>query len=108
MSEEREPDELWPIEVKGLINHVKGWTWGPGPNLLKQGCASVRPTRRHGPDWHGTVRHGADTARHGPAWRGLAWLIEVRGLANRSEGLANRSEGLGAGLARALSIKVKG
>ena len=32
-------------------------------------------------------------------WRGLAWLIEVRGLANRSEGLANRSEGLGAGLA---------
>ena len=32
-------------------------------------------------------------------WRGLAWPIEVRGLANRSEGLANRSEGLVAGLA---------
>ena len=63
-------------------------------------------------------------------WRGLAWLIEVRGPANRSEGLANRSEGLegragpgpvdksegflsikvrdwGAGLAQALSIKVR-
>ena len=25
---------------------------------------------------------------------GQLWLIEVRGLANRSEGLANRSEGL--------------
>ena len=39
----------------------------------------------------------------------------MRGLANRSEGLANRSEGLtnrsevsGAGLARALSMEVKG
>ena len=48
-------------------------------------------------------------------WRGLAWPIEGRGLANRSEelanrseGLANRSEGLGAGLAWALAIKVKG
>ena len=48
-------------------------------------------------------------------WRGLAWPIEVRGLANRSEGLANRSEGLanrseglGAGLAQDLSIKVRG
>ena len=33
--------------------------------------------------------------------RRLAWLIEARGL-------ANRSEGLGAGLAWALSIKVRG
>ena len=69
--------------------------------------------------------------------RGLAWLIEVRGLANKSEGPrqlievrdcllcvaflfciqmvdlwlklpANRSEGLGAGLAQALLIKVRG
>ena len=51
-----------------------------------QVCASVRPTRRHGPDWHGTVRHGADTPRHDSAWRGLAWQIEVRGLAYGSEG----------------------
>ena len=34
----------------------------------------------------GTVPTRPDTDRHGPAWRGLAWLIEVRGLANRSEG----------------------
>ena len=34
----------------------------------------------------GTVPTRPDTVRHGPAWRGLAWLIEVRGLANRSEG----------------------
>ncbi len=26
-------------------------------------------------------------------WRRLAWLMEMSGLANRSEGLANRSEG---------------
>ena len=59
--------------------------------------------------------------------RGLAWLIEARGLANRSEGLSwpgpvdksegfgragraqgpvDKSEGLGAGLARALSIRL--
>ena len=49
----------------------------------------------------GTVPTRPDTVRHGLAWRGLAWLIEVRGL-------ANRSEGLGAGLAQALSIKVRG
>ena len=77
----------------------------------------------------GTVPTRPDTVRHGPAWRGLAWQIEVRGLADRSAGLANRSEGLanrsealggraglgpvdkdeglGAGLARALSIKVR-
>ena len=41
-------------------------------------------------------------------WGGLAWLIEVRGLANRSEGLANRSEGLAGRAGRALSIKVRG
>ena len=64
---------------------------------------------RHGDtDELGTAR--SDTVptrpRHGPVWRGLAWLIEVRRLANRSEALANRSEGLanrserlGAGLA---------
>ena len=28
----------------------------------------------------------SDTVRRGLAWRGLTWLIEVRGLANRSEG----------------------
>ena len=30
------------------------------PTLLIsiQGCANVRPTRRHGQDWHGTIRHG--------------------------------------------------
>ena len=39
-------------------------------------------------------------------WSGLAWLIEVRGLANRSEGLANRSERLGGRTGRTLSIKV--
>ena len=77
-----------------ILSNAQHWKF----NL--QGCASVRPTRRHGPDWHGTVRHGADTARHGPAWRGLAWPIEVRGMASRSEGLANRSGGSGlAGLA---------
>ena len=46
--------------------------------------------------------------------RRLAWLIEARGLANRSEGLAwpgpvDKSEGFRwAGLAWALSIKVRG
>ena len=41
-------------------------------------------------------------------WRGLAWqikvkglLMEMRGLANRSEGWANRSGGVGVGLALA-------
>ena len=34
----------------------------------------------------GTVPTRPDTVRHGLAWRGLAWLIEVRGLANRGEG----------------------
>ena len=39
-----------------------------------QGCASVRPTRRHGPAWHGMVQHGADMGptRSGMAWAGLA------------------------------------
>ena len=49
-----------------------------------------------------------------PGLRRLAWLIEARGLANRSEGLGwpgpvDKSEGFRwAGLARALSIKVMG
>ena len=34
-------------------------------------------------------------------WRGLAWLIEVSGLAKRSEGFGGRA-------GRALSIKVRG
>ena len=61
----------------------------------------------------GTARSDTvpDTARHSPTWSGmarsgLAWQIELRGLAKRSEGLANRSEGLGARLASALPIKV--
>ena len=33
-----------------------------------------------------TVPTRPDTVRHGPAWRGLRWLMEVTGLANRSEG----------------------
>ena len=74
-----------------------------------QADTATRPRlARHGP---ARCRHGPtrpDTVRRGLAWRGLTWLIEVRGLANRSEGLANRSEGLGAGLAWALSIKVRG
>ena len=47
-----------------------------------------------------------------PGMRRLAWLIEVRGLANRSEGFGgpgpvDKSEGFGwAGRARALSRKV--
>ena len=38
--------------------------------------------------WIGTAQSDtvADMVRHGPTWRGLIWLIEVRGLANRSEG----------------------
>ena len=46
--------------------------------------------------------------------RGLAWLIEARGLANRSEGLGwpgpvDKSEGFRwAGLAQGPSIKVRG
>ena len=49
-----------------------------------------------------------------PGLRGLLWLIEARGLANRSEGLGgpgpvDKSEGFKrAGLVRALSIKVRG
>ena len=46
-----------------------------------QGRASVRPTRRSGPDRHGGVRHGADTARHDPTLNGMA----QPGLADRSE-----------------------
>ena len=48
-----------------------------------------------------------------PGLRRLAWLIEVRGLANRSEGLGrpgpvDKSEGFGwAGLAQGPSIKVR-
>ncbi len=34
----------------------------------------------------GMVPTQPDMVRHGPAWRGLAWLIEMRGLANRNEG----------------------
>ena len=88
-------------------------------------CQADTATRtrlaRHGP---ARVPTWPDTVRHGSAWRGLAWQIEVRGLANRSEGLANRSEGLGsraglgpvdksdgfswAGLAQGPSIKVRG
>ena len=49
-----------------------------------------------------------------PGLRGLFWLIEARGLANRSEGLGwpgpvDKSEGFGwAGLAQGPSIKVRG
>ena len=43
---------------------------------------------------------GGPNPGFGPAMDlGHPWLIEVRGLANRSEGLANRSEGLGVRLA---------
>ena len=44
-------------------------------------------TARIGTARSGTVPTRPDTVRHIPAWRGLAWQIEVRGLANRSEGL---------------------
>ena len=58
-------------------------------------CQADMATRprlaRHGP---ARVPTWPDTVRHGSAWRGLAWQIEVRSLANRSEGLASRSEGL--------------
>ena len=49
-----------------------------------------------------------------PGLRGLLWLIEARGLANRSEGLGwpgpvDKSEGFRwAGLAQGPSIKVRG
>ena len=49
-----------------------------------------------------------------PGLRGLLWLIEARGLANRSEGLGwpgpvDKSEGFGwAGRAQGPSIKVRG
>ena len=48
-----------------------------------------------------------------PGLRGLLWLIEARGLANRSEGLGwpgpiDKSEGFGwTGLAQGPSIKVR-
>ena len=57
---------------------------------------------------------GVTLAEVTPGQRRLAWLIEVRGLANRSEGLGrpgpvDKSEGFGwAGLAHGLSIKVRG
>ena len=54
------------------------------------------------------MARGVTLAGVTPGLRRLAWLIEVRGLANRSEGLTNRSERLVAGLAWALSIKVTG
>ena len=41
----------------------------------------------------GKVPTRPDTVRHSPAWRGLAWLIEVRGLAKCIVG-ANESRPL--------------
>ena len=60
------------------------------------------------------VARGVTLAGVTPGLRRLAWLIEARGLANRSEGLGwpgpvDKSEGFRwAGLAQGPSIKVRG
>ena len=60
------------------------------------------------------MARGVTPAGVTPGLRRLAWLIEVRGLANRSEGLGwpgpvDKSEGFRwAGLAQGPSIKVRG
>ena len=94
----REKEDQKEFEGKSALFSARPFTsvctlsWQQAPALQSQHIRDVPVSGRHGDTAQtGTARSGTvptrpDTVRHGPAWRGLTWLIEVRGLANRSEG----------------------